>query len=73
MKNNIEELEKAIKKQGEYLNLLISNPEKIAKENPKLANKINTMVSGLMSGNPEPFEKIANELLKNEKDADSNK
>lgn len=77
MKNNaIEELNKAMKLKDEAMKLVNSSRSHINKalnEYPEISKNLDAIVQSTMAGNMGAMEHFAKELLKKEKDADSNK
>lgn len=76
MKNNaLEELKKAIKLKDEAMKLVNSSRSHINKalnEHPEISKNLDAIVQSTMAGNMDAMEHFAKELLKTEKDADSN-
>ncbi len=77
MKNNaIEELNKALKLKDEAMKLVNSSRSHINEalsKHPEISKKLNATLQSTMAGNMSAMEHFAKELLKTEKDADSNK
>ena len=77
MKNNaIEELNKAMKIKDEAMKLVNSSRSHINEalsKHPEISKKLDATLQSTMAGNTNAMEHFANELLKTEKDADSNK
>lgn len=76
MKNNaIEELNKAIKLKDEAMKLVNSSRSHIndaLSKHPEISKNLDATLQSTMAGNMNAMEHFANELLKTEKDADSN-
>lgn len=77
MKNNaIEELNKALKLKDEAMKLVNSSRSHIndaLSNHPEISKNLDAIVQSTMAGNMGAMEHFAKELLKTEKDADSNK
>lgn len=77
MKNNaIEELNKALKLKDEAMKLVNSSRShinEVLNKHPEISKNLDATLQSTMAGNMDAMEHFANELLKSEKDADSNK
>ena len=77
MKNNaIEELNNALKLKDEAIKLVNSSRShinEVLNKHPEISKKLDATLQSTMAGNMDAMEHFSKELLKSEKDADSNK